>query len=103
METGGIVAERMMAGALRADGQRRMIGDTMTETKLPNRCSGATRELTQFTWPAPFRPPDSRCSDSWLIRTPFIYTNLPAVLMLVKTGGVSIIIKFRSTTIQCNS
>jgi hypothetical protein len=33
MEKGGIVAERMMAGALRADRQRRMIGDTMTETK----------------------------------------------------------------------
>lgn len=57
MEKGGIVVERMMAGALRADGQRRMIGDTVTETKLPKRCSGATRELTQFTWPASFRPP----------------------------------------------
>jgi hypothetical protein len=34
MKMGGIVVERMMTGALRADGQRRMIGDTMKETKL---------------------------------------------------------------------
>lgn len=52
MKKGGIVVERMMAGALRADGQRRMTGDAMKETKLPKCRPGATRELTQFTWPA---------------------------------------------------
>jgi hypothetical protein len=46
MKKGGIEIERMMAGALRADGQRRMIGDTMKKTKLPKCRSGATRKLT---------------------------------------------------------
>jgi hypothetical protein len=45
MKKGGIVVERMLAGALRADGQRRVIGDTMKETKLKKCSSGATREL----------------------------------------------------------
>ena len=59
MKKGGIVGQRMMTGALRADGQRRMIGDAMKEAKPVDR-SGATRELTHFTWSTPFRTPETR-------------------------------------------
>ena len=44
MKKGGIVVERMEAGALRADGQRMMIGDD-EENKTAEGSSGATREL----------------------------------------------------------
>ena len=65
----------MMAGALRADGQRGMIGDTMKEPKAPRWSSGATRELPHPRGQIPFR---ARLAST-------------AVLTLIQTGDLSII------------
>jgi hypothetical protein len=75
------VGERTMTGALRADGQRRMIGDTMTRKRPNPPRSSATRELNAFSRgqlpselpsPGPFRPA------VWLIRS---IHSLAAVLI----------------------
>jgi hypothetical protein len=104
MKKGGIEIERMMAGALRADGQRRMIGDTMKKTKTAEMQVRRHAKINPFTWPTHFRaegPFRLGLASCWLIRTvPFFYY----LHSLADQNGRHIYYyycKFRST-IQCD-
>lgn len=99
MKKGGIVVERMMAGALRADGQRRMIGDAMKETKLPKCRSGATRELTHSR--GQLLPKPGRKSLCWLIPTVVLLSLQPGRGPLTHKNGQRIYChRFLSTTLS---